>query len=56
MQILDDGPVLDTEIDSLGHMNVRFYLNRVDRANRSLLQKLGLNELAPACTVRRYDT
>lgn len=56
MQILDDGPVLDTEIDSLGHMNVRFYLNRVDRANRFLLQKLGLNELAPACTVRRYDT
>ena len=42
MQQLDQSPVGPEEIDSLGHLNVRFYLLRVDRANRRLFEALGL--------------
>lgn len=57
MQLLDEAPVLDSEIDSLGHMNVRYYLSRVDRANRALLAALGLESGSTSGTViRRYDT
>jgi acyl-CoA thioesterase FadM len=57
MQLLDEAPVLDSEIDSLGHMNVRYYLSRVDRANSRLLKAIGLNTDAhPGAGVRRYDT
>jgi len=37
MQRLDISRVLPEEIDSLGHLNVRYYLARVDRANQALL-------------------
>ena len=56
MQILDESDVLESEIDSLGHMNVRFYLSRVDRANRALLEKLGILSGLEGAVVRRQDT
>ena len=57
MQVLDDAPVLDSEIDSLGHMNVRYYLTRVDRANGALLRELGLTMAdTRGANLRRYDT
>ncbi|HEY5647732.1 MAG TPA: thioesterase family protein [Pseudomonadales bacterium] len=56
MQILDESQVLASEIDSLGHMNVRFYLSRVDRANNVLLDKLGVTPAPGGATVRRHDT
>ena len=59
MQQLDQSPVGPEEIDSLGHLNVRFYLARVDRANRVLLNALGLGVSAletQAATLRRIDT
>ncbi len=58
MQILDEAPVLESEIDSLGHMNVRYYLGRVDRANVALLQNLGIDAAAlqPGTLLRRFDT
>lgn len=57
MHLLTEGPVLDSEIDALGHMNVRFYLARIDQAGAGLLAALGIN--AVGCTetvVRRVDT
>jgi acyl-CoA thioesterase FadM len=57
MQVLDEAPVLESEIDSLGHMNVRFYIARVDRANAVLLQQLGIKIPADQKSVlRRADT
>ncbi|MCB1683862.1 MAG: thioesterase family protein [Pseudomonadales bacterium] len=57
MQLLDEAPVLDSEIDSLGHMNVRYYLTRVDRASRALLAAVGLaSDSAAGAVIRRYDT
>ena len=38
MQYLHETTVLPEEIDSLGHMNVRYYMARMERANRILLQ------------------
>jgi len=59
MHQLDQSPVGPEEIDSLGHLNVRFYLARVDRANRVLLDALGLGASvleAQGATLRRMDT
>jgi acyl-CoA thioester hydrolase len=42
MQILDESPVLDSEIDRLGHMNVMHYMERAGRANDNLLRSRGL--------------
>jgi acyl-CoA thioester hydrolase len=59
MQQLDQSRVAPEEIDSLGHLNVRFYLARVDRANRALFQKLGLDDAMLAgrnALLRRMDT
>ena len=59
MQLLDQSPVGPEEIDSLGHLNVRFYLARVDRANRVLLDALGLGPLVlevRGAALRRVDT
>ena len=55
MHVLDESIVLDSEIDSLGHMNVRFYMSRIDRASRKLLAELGL-EAPSGSVLRRYDT
>ncbi len=57
MRIFDEGPVLDSEIDSLGHMNVRYYVDRVARANRALLGEVGVAKpVFRGAIVRRYDT
>ena len=59
MQQLDQSPVGPEEIDSLGHLNVRFYLARVDRANRVLLNALGLGASVletRLAVLRRMDT
>jgi acyl-CoA thioester hydrolase len=59
MQPLDTSPVGPDEIDSLGHLNVRFYLARVDRASCRLLAALGLTQTEldrQAATLRRVDT
>ena len=57
MQHLHETTVLPEEIDSLGHMNVRYYMARMERANRMLLEGLDM----PADTLansflRRTDT
>lgn len=57
MQQLHETIVLPEEIDSLGHMNVRYYMARMERANRILLEELNI----PADTMarsflRRTDT
>lgn len=59
MQELDRSRVTPDEIDSLGHLNVRFYLARVDRASRRLLAALGLPPDvldARQALLRRVDT
>ncbi len=59
MQALDSSRVTPEEIDSLGHLNVRFYLTRLDRANTKLLGALGLCEAEldrRHATLRRVDT
>lgn len=42
MRTFDTADVLASEIDHLGHMNVRFYAERAQRANAALLAELGL--------------
>jgi acyl-CoA thioester hydrolase len=44
MHTFDESRVLPEEIDSLGHLNVRFYLERVGRAERAMLAALGLTD------------
>lgn len=43
MQVLHTSVVEPTEIDALGHMNVRFYQSRALAANQALMAKLGLD-------------
>ncbi len=59
MQELDRSRVTPDEIDSLGHLNVRFYLARVERANQKLMAALGLSEQVldtQKALLRRIDT
>jgi len=57
MHLLDEAPVLESEIDSLGHMNVRFYVARVERANSVLLKLIGIDTAhLPGVVIRRTDT
>jgi len=59
MRFLDDSTVQPDEIDTLGHMNVRFYLKRVMRGHEKLLASLGFDLAArDECetTLRRIDT
>jgi hypothetical protein len=44
MQLLEETTVLPEEIDSLGQMNVRFYMTRMEQANRVLIANLGIDE------------
>ena len=55
MERLNSSPVTADQIDSLGHLNVRFYVSRMDQANRSLLVQQGI---APGKgqALRRVDT
>ncbi|MDB5446508.1 MAG: bifunctional 3-hydroxyacyl-CoA dehydrogenase/thioesterase [Phenylobacterium sp.] len=63
MHLLDHSLVAADEIDSLGHMNVRFYGTRVARANARLMTDYGLDRdrrkalgvaLTAVDTYRRY--
>ncbi|MFI4934922.1 MAG: thioesterase family protein [Caulobacterales bacterium] len=42
MQVLHSSDIKSREIDHLGHMNVRFYMERAQRANKALMTALGL--------------
>lgn len=55
LTLLDESTVGEDEIDSLGHMNVRFYVSRMDRANSRLLAASGFQP-GPGQTLRRLDT
>ena len=57
MQILHESTVLPEEIDSLGHMNVRYYMARMEAANRRLIEQLGAEGPATAnAMLWRSDT
>lgn len=53
--LLHESHVQADEIDSLGHMNVRYYIARVDIANRKLLASHGIKP-GPGQVIRRVDT
>jgi len=55
LKVLHESTVQPEEIDALGHMNVRYYMTRVDRANRSMLAERGIQE-EPGKAIRRLDT
>jgi acyl-CoA thioester hydrolase len=59
MRLLDKSEIQPSEIDGLGHMNVRYYMERAQRANRVLLADLGLGGdegEAPGVRVTQTDT
>lgn len=59
MHTFDESRVRPEEIDSLGHLNVRFYLERVGRSERTMLAALGLTEetlKTSGTRMRRVDT
>ena len=59
MRTFDTSEVRPEEIDGLGHMNVRFYMERAQRANRLLLAELGVGAdegEAPGVRVTQSDT
>lgn len=57
MQLLHESTVLPEEIDSLGHMNVRFYMSRMEAANQVLIKELGVSvATAKPSYLRRVDT
>src|SRR5215472_6300607 len=47
MQILSESEIQPNEIDHLGHMNVRFYMERAQTANKALMQRFGLESDEP---------
>ena len=57
LTLFDESQVDESEIDSLGHMNVRFYGLRAARANLELLKRVGVDP-APSSgqILRRVDT
>ncbi|HEY2710021.1 MAG TPA: thioesterase family protein [Caulobacteraceae bacterium] len=48
MRLLHESEIKPTEIDHLGHMNVRFYMDRAQRANKALMASFGLDKNALA--------
>ena len=46
MDLLYSAEVKSSEIDHLGHMNVRFYMERAQRANKALMESFGLDPAA----------
>ena len=57
MQLLNESTVLPEEIDSLGHMNVRHYMTRMEQANRVLIAHLGIDAATLADSfLRRTDS
>lgn len=55
LKVLHESTVQPDEIDSLGHMNVRYYMTRVDQANRAMLAEMGVQE-GSGRAIRRLDT
>ena len=55
LKVLHESTVQPEEIDALGHMNVHYYMTRVDQANRSMLAEMGIQE-EPGKAIRRLDT
>ena len=55
MRVLDKSQILPSEIDGLGHMNVRYYMERAQRANRVLMAELGLSPSAAAPRLVQHD-
>jgi acyl-CoA thioesterase FadM len=55
LKVLHESTVQPEEIDALGHMNVRYYMTRVDQANRTMLAERGIQE-EPGKAIRRLDT
>ena len=57
MQLLNESIVRAEEIDSLGHMNVRFYMSRMEAANQKLIEDMGMAQAnSSARYLRRIDT
>ena len=57
MQVLHTSTVLAEEIDSLGHMNVRYYMARMQSANRELVNSLGIDaDVLEHSFLRSVDT
>ena len=56
MLLLHESTVGADEIDTLGHMNVRFYMARMELANQALLRRLGFDIGADKHFPRRVDT
>ncbi len=56
MLLLQESIVGADEIDTLGHMNVRFYLMRMEQANQTLLSQLGIRSNGSKHFPRRVDT
>ena len=59
MQIFNEAPVLASEIDRLGHMNVQYYMERAGKANAELLRAQGLTPALLAehtATLRQTDS
>ncbi len=59
LRTFDTAEVKPEEIDGLGHMNVRFYMERAQRANRLLLAELGVGAdegEAPGVRATQADT
>ena len=55
MQKLNESPVTPDQIDSLGHLNVRYYIARMDLANRQLMKANGVSG-DEHTFLRRVDT
>jgi acyl-CoA thioester hydrolase len=57
MQVLHTSTVLAEEIDSLGHMNVRYYMTRMQSANRQMVDGLGIDpDVLQHSFLRSVDT
>lgn len=54
MKLLQESQVKSEEIDSLGHMNVRYYMSRMEKANSDMMAQLGLP--GSSAFLRRTDT
>jgi len=57
MQLLHKSTVLAEQIDSLGHMNVRYYMARMQQGNRILVDSLGIDtQTFETSMLRSVDT
>jgi acyl-CoA thioester hydrolase len=56
LRLLDTADIKPDEIDGLGHMNVRFYMERAQRANKALMAEFGLAQERPDARLTLVDT